>query len=250
MLDPRYYRLYSVSVSSPLAFSIPPSLSFFPSFAGSSPVCGSAWLSVCYYHPSLSLVHDFSHDQVKCLRKTWVASPLRGEELDSHSTVICLTLCHTPTECVGYHNITTTETKMSSFWRNFNHWLHWKLSFWQLPVQPVMKISSKWRHFRFSDCASIVHILSWLMGHLHYNLAIIFATVWFMSITIIKPTAIIICFSLLYDTVTMNAYLSVHYYAERKYNFDDISLVSSEDVETTTFNAACDENVIKTTFPC
>ena len=39
---------------------------------------------------------------------------------------------------------------MSSFWRNFNHWLHWKLSFWQLPVQPVMKISSKWRHFRFS----------------------------------------------------------------------------------------------------
>ena len=45
----------------------------------------------------------------------------------------------------------TTETKMSSFWRNFNHWLHWKLSFWQLPVQPVMKISSKWRHFRFSE---------------------------------------------------------------------------------------------------
>ena len=43
-----------------------------------------------------------------------------------------------------------TETKMSSFWRNFNHWLHWKLSFWQLPVQPVMKISSKWRYFRFS----------------------------------------------------------------------------------------------------
>ena len=43
-----------------------------------------------------------------------------------------------------------TETKMSSFWRNFNHWLHWKLSFWQLPLQPVMKISSKWRHFRFS----------------------------------------------------------------------------------------------------
>ena len=43
-----------------------------------------------------------------------------------------------------------TETKMLSFWRNFNHWLHWKLSLWQLPVQPVMKISSKWRHFRFS----------------------------------------------------------------------------------------------------
>ena len=49
------------------------------------------------------------------------------------------------------NGIASTETKMSSFWRNFNHWLHWKLSFWQLPVQPVMKISSKWRHFRFSE---------------------------------------------------------------------------------------------------
>ena len=48
--------------------------------------------------------------------------------------------------------VSNTETKMSSFWRNFNHWLHWKLSFWQLPVQPVTKISSKWRHFRFSEC--------------------------------------------------------------------------------------------------
>ena len=47
--------------------------------------------------------------------------------------------------------VTITETKMSSFWQNFHHWLHWKLSFWQLPMQPVMKISSKWQHFRFSD---------------------------------------------------------------------------------------------------
>ena len=46
---------------------------------------------------------------------------------------------------------THTETEMSSFWWNFHHWLHWKLSNWQLPVQPVIKISSKWRHFRFSD---------------------------------------------------------------------------------------------------
>ena len=43
---------------------------------------------------------------------------------------------------------------MSSFWWNFHHWLHWKLSKWQLPVQPVMKISSKWRHFRFSVCGA------------------------------------------------------------------------------------------------
>ena len=43
---------------------------------------------------------------------------------------------------------------MLSFWWNFNHWLHRKLSFWQLSVQPVMKISSKWRHFCFSGCGS------------------------------------------------------------------------------------------------
>ena len=47
-------------------------------------------------------------------------------------------------------NVWFTETKMSPFWWNFHHWLHWQLSFWQLSVQPVMKISSKWRHFRFS----------------------------------------------------------------------------------------------------
>ena len=36
-----------------------------------------------------------------------------------------------------------TEMKMSSFWWNFHHRLHWKLSKWQLPVQPVMKIFFK-----------------------------------------------------------------------------------------------------------
>ena len=49
-----------------------------------------------------------------------------------------------------YSDSVHTETEMSSFWWNFHHWLHWKLSKWQLPVQPVIKISSKWRHFRFS----------------------------------------------------------------------------------------------------
>ena len=47
-----------------------------------------------------------------------------------------------------------TETEMSSFWWNFHHWLHWKLSFWQLQVQPLMKILSKWWHFRFSYISS------------------------------------------------------------------------------------------------
>ena len=53
---------------------------------------------------------------------------------------------------LGVHQYAScyTETEMSSFWWNFHHWLHWKLSKWQLPVQPVIKISSKWRHFRFS----------------------------------------------------------------------------------------------------
>ena len=41
-----------------------------------------------------------------------------------------------------------TEPEMP-FWRNFHHWLHRKLSKWQLSVQPMIKISSKW-HFRFS----------------------------------------------------------------------------------------------------
>ena len=40
-----------------------------------------------------------------------------------------------------------TEMEMT-FWQNFHHWLHCKLSFWQLPVQPVMEILSKWL-FRF-----------------------------------------------------------------------------------------------------
>ena len=67
--------------------------------------------------------------------------------------------------------LTLTETKMSSFWWNFHHWLHRKLSFWQLLVQPVMKISSKWRHFRFSAwCRPMrpsIHLpfqLNWISG--------------------------------------------------------------------------------------
>ena len=54
--------------------------------------------------------------------------------------------------CTAVDFPTFTETVMPSFWWNFHHWLHWKLSKWQLPVQPVIKISSKRRHFRFSVC--------------------------------------------------------------------------------------------------
>ena len=42
------------------------------------------------------------------------------------------------------------ETEMLSFWRKNSHRLHWKVSFGQLSVHPVIKISSKWWHFRFS----------------------------------------------------------------------------------------------------
>ena len=48
------------------------------------------------------------------------------------------------------YSMPLTVTEMLSFWWNFHHWLHRKLSKWQLPVQPVMKISSKWQHFHFS----------------------------------------------------------------------------------------------------
>ena len=58
-----------------------------------------------------------------------------------------------------------TEMEMS-FWWNFHHWLHWKLSIWQLPVQPAMKISSKWQlpamkisskwYFHFSEAPEVV----------------------------------------------------------------------------------------------
>ena len=40
-----------------------------------------------------------------------------------------------------------TETEISSFQRNYHHCVHRKLPIWQLPVQPVANISSKWRYF-------------------------------------------------------------------------------------------------------
>ena len=51
-----------------------------------------------------------------------------------------------------------------SFWRNLRHWLHWKLSKWQLPVQPVTKISSQWRHIRSS-------VIVRCQCHLQYSVA-------------------------------------------------------------------------------
>ena len=43
----------------------------------------------------------------------------------------------------------STETEMSFLW-NFHQWLYWKLSFWQLLMQTVMKILSKMTHISVS----------------------------------------------------------------------------------------------------
>ena len=48
-----------------------------------------------------------------------------------------------------------------SLWRNLHHWLLRKLSFWQLSVQSMMKISSKWRHFRFSAPPGLSGLISY-----------------------------------------------------------------------------------------
>ena len=48
-----------------------------------------------------------------------------------------------------------TETEMLPYRWNFHHWLHWKLPKWQLLVQPVMKVLSKWWHFCFNVCCLI-----------------------------------------------------------------------------------------------
>ena len=55
-----------------------------------------------------------------------------------------------------------TERKMSSFLWNFHHWLHWKLSFWQLPVEPGMK--------NFMKITSPSQCIQWFfLGLLHWH---------------------------------------------------------------------------------
>ena len=55
---------------------------------------------------------------------------------------------------------THTETEISSFCQNFHHWLQRKLSKWQLAVQLMKKIWSKW-HFLFNK--NILDTM-WLIG--------------------------------------------------------------------------------------
>ena len=63
-----------------------------------------------------------------------------------------------------YYSLTSISQKLLkfhekevSFWRNFHHWLHWKLSFWQLPVQPVIK--------NFMTTSSFPCLHSWKTNH-------------------------------------------------------------------------------------
>ena len=49
------------------------------------------------------------------------------------------------THCPAY-----TETQLLTIWINSHQWLHRQLSFWQLLVQPLMKIKSKLQHYRFN----------------------------------------------------------------------------------------------------
>ena len=45
-------------------------------------------------------------------------------------------------QCTKCFYLPDNKTKKSPFWRNFPHWLSWKL-FWQIPMQPMINISSK-----------------------------------------------------------------------------------------------------------
>ena len=90
--------------------------------------------------------------------------PLSGEYLAYwhwfKEVILCLILFFNSLSLVlKRFRLLYTETKMSLFWWNLHHWLQRKLSKWQLSVQPVMKISSKWWHFRFS--VKLWHVWAW-----------------------------------------------------------------------------------------
>ena len=51
---------------------------------------------------------------------------------------ISLDTCHRSLLTLFFNNADIESGMVSSCW-NFHPWLHWKLSFWQLPVQPGWK---------------------------------------------------------------------------------------------------------------
>ena len=60
-------------------------------------------------------------------------------------------------ELLSYRNTAMEMSEMSYSW-NFCHWLHCKLSFWQLPGQQVTKIWLIWRHFCFSQHINLSYV--------------------------------------------------------------------------------------------
>ena len=70
-----------------------------------------------------------------------------------------------------------TATKTSSLRLNSYHRLHWKISLWQPPVQPVKKISTRRRHCRSGAWAI------WKHSHIDHSMSmvaivVVFATTW------------------------------------------------------------------------
>ena len=103
---------------------------------------------------------------------TMTISSLGYQPMMSKSSVLsfndCLHLLTMVKACVIPNG---SEMEMSSFWWNCHHWLHWKLSFWQLSVQPVMTISSKWQNFHSTECPhSHLDLLTLLENECHFKM--------------------------------------------------------------------------------
>ena len=72
---------------------------------------------------------------ISVLGHTWkLFNVTRVQTAGTSTSAMKLLFCtHSSNDRLAKMSYTSTEMKMSSFWLlNFHHWLHWKLSFWQL----------------------------------------------------------------------------------------------------------------------
>ena len=108
-------------------------------------------LEIIFYHHN-TLLHPVAHCT---LLKNWV------DAMNNTSPKICTIP-------------TFTDAEMLRFWWNFHHWLHCKLSKWQLPVQPETNISTKFP-FRcswwilFASFSSLVFFADCPSGNKEYG---------------------------------------------------------------------------------
>ena len=89
------------------------------------------------YHNLVSL----GHNELVIIKRIGVNNGLVLEKATTKTGIMetnydkkkhqLLVLCH-------WAEKSYTETKGLLFWQICHQWLHWKLSFWQLPVQPMM----------------------------------------------------------------------------------------------------------------